>query len=673
VALGNIIKEFLVRIGYDIDKGSEKTFRDSIKSAGLLVADLGAAIEATAGLVVYSMVRMSEATEQFYFMSQRSGATIAGIKGMSYAAQQFGVTAAEMQGSIEGLGQFLRTNPMAKSFIEGRLKVSTTDALGKPRDTAAIMADMGKAFSSMPLYLANAYAAALGISERTVLAMRQGMGDYIKEYQGLLKRLGVDEEAGGRAAHALMIQVRGVEATMSILGDKILQLLGPRTATAIQNFRGAVEKNFDKIADTIALVAGWIIKAAEVIDHLVVRGVEGIADLYNAFQGLPPTVQHVIEVIGGLLAAFMLLNPATAVILALGSAILLIYDDYKTWKEGGKHFIDWDTWMPEIKAAIQEIKHFAHAFDSINESILGQSGLKTAMEVLLAYTINRFVPGIASALAALAGIPAIRALIIAYSAATALASLSHGMDQKYQTLQNIDDIVRNSLRSMLGLAPIASPHDPGGKTTSSATLGVGGIDTAKEGAAAFAFWKKKGFTDAGAAAMTAMEQRESGFNPGAVGDSGAAQGLFQWHSGRRAAIYEATGIDVQTADANWQREAMFQEMSRGLDKQAGQVYQFIKNTTDVGFATDMATRGIERPANMEAEIRARTELARGWWTQSLGAGAQSIMAGAKSISVEQNNHYHITGQDANGIATAVKGVHDTTNAQLTRNLTGNSM
>jgi hypothetical protein len=42
-------------------------------------------------------------------------------------------------------------------------------------------------------------------------------------------------------------------------------------------------------------------------------------------------------------------------VVALGVAILALYDDYKTWQEGGKSLIDWSKWAPGINYAKKEL------------------------------------------------------------------------------------------------------------------------------------------------------------------------------------------------------------------------------------------------------------------------------------------------------------------------------
>jgi hypothetical protein len=37
------------------------------------------------------------------------------------------------------------------------------------------------------------------------------------------------------------------------------------------------------------------------------------------------------------------------------AAIALLWEDYQTWKEGGKSLIDWGKWKPEVDAALKMV------------------------------------------------------------------------------------------------------------------------------------------------------------------------------------------------------------------------------------------------------------------------------------------------------------------------------
>ncbi|MFG6101202.1 phage tail tip lysozyme [Leptothoe sp. EHU-05/26/07-4] len=85
-------------------------------------------------------------------------------------------------------------------------------------------------------------------------------------------------------------------------------------------------------------------------------------------------------------------------------------------------------------------------------------------------------------------------------------------------------------------APVpTSPQMPTSTVAgSSATVdqNQGGLDQQ-----AFNFFRTKGASELGAAMLVGNIQQESGFDPSAVGDDGAAHGIFQWHPDRRDASF----------------------------------------------------------------------------------------------------------------------------------------
>jgi hypothetical protein len=640
-------------------------------------------------------------------MSQRSQASVAGIKALSFAGQQLGVTAEEVQGSIEGLGRFLRTNPLAKSFIEGRLGVATTQN-GKPRDTAVIMAEMGKAFSQMPLYMANAYAATLGISEREVMALRQGMGDYMIYYQGLLKRLGVDEQAAAGAAHDFMVEIRNVQGILGILMDKLLLLMGARMTAAIKSFRLEVEQNFDRIAGIIAGLATAVMSLADFITRFVLRGVELLAELYDGFMGLPSGIQAVIVAVLALAAAFYVFsgNWVVMAIYAIGAAILALYDDYKTFKEGGKHLIDWQRWIDDfhmVQAKMLEwwadlvamwknntgyLRTYFEWFLLVPAAVINHwSQLGTFFKTMWGGITGEFnkawtyLEPIMSKITGALNIIGnswlgrklgMGAAAVGNTVGGALSRAGSWIGNKFKTgadaLTTLEDNEVNGAGAKIGNALGGSPAAPGSATTPAGPQSQSGTPGGSDlgGDAAFKFWKSKGFSDAGAAGMVAQEQHEGGFNPRAVGDGGAAQGLFQWHSGRREAIMAKTGIDISTATATQQREAMYLEMKDKIDGLAGKAFDAIRTATDPKAAAALGVNYVERPLDRVTNDRVRGATAADWYNKAQMAGGGE--AGGPQIA--QANTYHITGTNAETIATAVAGAQNDSNNKLLRNVKG---
>lgn len=82
--------------------------------------------------------------------------------------------------------------------------------------------------------------------------------------------------------------------------------------------------------------------------------------------------------------------------------------------------------------------------------------------------------------------------------------------------------------------------------------------------------KSRDYTPEQAAAVAAMARSEGGFNTEAIGDSGYAEGMFQWHAARRKAIEAHFGMRLSRMTMEQQADALDWEM-RNVDgvKSAG--------------------------------------------------------------------------------------------------------
>lgn len=175
----------------------------------------------------------------------------------------------------------------------------------------------------------------------------------------------------------------------------------------------------------------------------------------------------------------------------------------------------------------------------------------------------------------------------------------------------------------------------------------------------FQFWLSQGYTPAQAAGLVANEQAESGFNPRAIGDSGAAHGSFQWHSDRIAKIKAATGIDVTTASHVDQLRAAAWELNHSG------VGARLRGTTTAQEAGALISSRFERPANGVQQAILRGQLAAGIAQQHLSDAAQSPFnsvgsvvnnthSASKNMSVKiENLNVHTQATDAEGISRGV--------------------
>ncbi|MGK2829248.1 hypothetical protein ACSI5F_03965 [Ralstonia pseudosolanacearum] len=359
---GNVdtIREFLVGLGFKVDEAGQKRFAEGVEAATFKVIKLGLAAKAAAASVVASVGVIADQMEALYFASQRTGAAVANIQALGFAAAQMGSSAEAARGSLESLARFMRNSPGAEGLLHS-IGVQTREANGELRDTAEMMGDLGAQFASMPYYRANAYAQALGIDEKTLMAMRDGMGQFGDEYRAMLAKAGMDSQAAAKSSHAFMTEVRRLSAAFVILGQKVATTLTDKLAGDLHRFRDGVVDNFGRVADIVEKVARGVLMVADVISTLALRGMQAIGAVVDWFNGLDGTVQTIMVSVAALGVAWKLLSSgflATPIgrVVALGTAILALYDDYKVWKEGGKSLIDWAQWEPGIKAAGEGIR-----------------------------------------------------------------------------------------------------------------------------------------------------------------------------------------------------------------------------------------------------------------------------------------------------------------------------
>lgn len=354
------IKDFLVSLGFDIDQAGANKFEAVLKGVTANVLKVGAVVEDAALSIVGFTTQIANGLDKIYWASQRTGASVQGIKALGYAASQTGASAESAMSSLEGLAGFMRSNPGAEGFLN-RLGVQTRDASGKMRDTAAIFTGVGQKLNNMPYYRAKQYAQMLGIDENTLMAMRRGMNGFTADYQSMLQKTGFNADKAAVQSNKFMTSMRGLTSLFGIMRDKIGSNLAGGLAGSLDTLRRQILDNFPKIEDTLTRVIKGVIWLANAFTRMAWRLIQGAGSVIDWWKRLDDGSKNLLKIFGALLVAWRLLNSAflkspigiiTTLILAIG----LLYDDYQTWKEGGKSLIDWGKWKPEVDAALKMVR-----------------------------------------------------------------------------------------------------------------------------------------------------------------------------------------------------------------------------------------------------------------------------------------------------------------------------
>ena len=122
-----------------------------------------------------------------------------------------------------------------------------------------------------------------------------------------------------------------------------------------------LQENLPKIAAAIAKVLYYIYRVGKAIGYVISLGAKLIGGIYNFMKKFPSTFKVFIGIISAILLA---INPVLTIILAGLSAIILLIDDYMTWQRGGKSYFG-DSWK-KVEDFIEKAKDkFEWLFEKI--------------------------------------------------------------------------------------------------------------------------------------------------------------------------------------------------------------------------------------------------------------------------------------------------------------------
>lgn len=284
---------------------------------------------------------IADANDQLRFLSQRLGMAAGDVKKLDNAVAALGGTNAQAVNTIKSLNQGIQEmvimgNDSLIPFF-GALGVGVTDAAGNVRAMDDILLDMADSLSRMDPQRAYAIASAMGLDDGVANALIQGR-DAMQEMLDMQKTLYVSTQAELDASRelnrALAFLGKQWEGLKTIIGNAIIPHLLKMTK----------------------IVSGWL----EYL-HRNERTVR------NFFEGMAIALGVVLIplLVKGALAMLAFVAPVLAAgaavgLLALGFAAL--YDDYKTWAEGGKSLFDWSGFVEWIDKAEFSVDGLAKGF-----------------------------------------------------------------------------------------------------------------------------------------------------------------------------------------------------------------------------------------------------------------------------------------------------------------------
>lgn len=316
------------------------------------------------------------------------GASAAGMARLAYATDLAGVNASEMDSALKGVRQ---SAAQAAAGIGAGVEawrmigISTRDENGNLKDTTRLIDELGVKFAQMDEGRAQALGKMLKLTPMVVAALRNGMMDYAKEFDGALGSMTPTFDEAVKAAQRLHSAQSRLQHIMSLLWQGIASRFFEPFAKAFDSLRRTIVINQAALVrfgaavlQPLALLLSGVAESVSIVSN-------ALSVLTSAFDALDPVAQSAVKTLLWGAAAYLLVlkrltvaqivAAATNPFVLIGAAIvavLLLLDDFAVAMRGGKSYFDW---TPVIKFAEKVrtfgddvIKWFKDLPDKISEA-----------------------------------------------------------------------------------------------------------------------------------------------------------------------------------------------------------------------------------------------------------------------------------------------------------------
>ena len=246
--------------------------------------------------------------------------------------------AAEMAGeSAGGMSSYMKTlsGDMQSLIMMGdtsvlpyfnALGVSLLDSSGKARQLDDVMLDLADRFSTMDRTKAYTLAQQMGIDEGTFNTLSRGRAE-MQRMLDIQREMYHSSEADIENSRKLT----EARAVLNAQWESLKLMIGNALIPAVTFLTEVVSK-----------FVGFLVKH----EHVTKGVFLGIATAIGVF--LIPMLMTATAAVFAFIAPF---TPLIAAVVGLGAAFGLLYDDYKTWAEGGKSLFDWGKFTSYINSS----------------------------------------------------------------------------------------------------------------------------------------------------------------------------------------------------------------------------------------------------------------------------------------------------------------------------------
>jgi hypothetical protein len=300
MAIGDVLREMLVKVRYDYDDTSEQRMRAGLRRSVVEANLLTDAIKAFVRTTLDAFPKLITGFSNLHYTMNRTGSSVSGLKALQYAAVQTGASVEEASAAVEALGKSMRTLPGMKSYWESQIP-----ALKGVEDNAKRIVEIGKflkGLNNRPL--AEAYNKELLHWSDNFLQGAMS-GDFEKSYQErleVLRKFGLNEEEAANMAKEMTHNWQRFLLVATTGFEKLALDLFPFLNKQMERFTQYVIDHEADLVRWIGDLEEGLVKAGHFIRDDVYPSIVTMASYVR--DVLVPTLTTVRDLFGGWGEAF---------------------------------------------------------------------------------------------------------------------------------------------------------------------------------------------------------------------------------------------------------------------------------------------------------------------------------------------------------------------------------
>ena len=360
-----VIKEFLVGLGFKIDEAGMARFVTGVSKATVAVTAMGAATTAAAAAVFAGINSVASEYYQLERLGVQFRSTAEAIDQFIDSAQVLDIRNETAIDSLRGLDRAIVDTSMGigrTKLVFENLGISVVDAAGKIKPTTQVMGELAELFKTMERGKQLRVMERLGIDSSFVKVFMADIDAINADLNAIDQSVGLDFDKAVKEGKAFTLSLRVLQQETQkwrILFAKAMDVIAvkmmPRIRQTMEGTRQSMIRLrrmtmdvMPMIISKIVPVIGAVLRIAEAFASIASRIASAVGTIISWIVRLNSATNGLAGYIIAAAVAWRYLNLAflrtpLGQLISLAAVVALLIDDFLTFREGGDSLIDWGT------------------------------------------------------------------------------------------------------------------------------------------------------------------------------------------------------------------------------------------------------------------------------------------------------------------------------------------